>query len=105
VRSTINKTVALVLAAGGSRRFGSAKLLARFKGQSLLAHSLATAEAVLPGSVSVVLGAHGKELAAHTGSARVICNPDWEKGLSTSIIAGIAAMGEDVDHVLLLLAD
>lgn len=101
----MNRTAILVLAAGASRRFGSAKLLAPLNGQSLLAHSLATAEAVLPGRVSVVLGAHGDELAGHTGSARVISNPDWEEGLSTSIVAGVTTFGEDVDHVLLLLAD
>lgn len=101
----MNATAALVLAAGASRRFGSAKLLATLNGQSLLAHSLAVVEAVLPGRVSVVLGAHGDALAAHTGHARVICNPDWDKGLSASIVAGVQAIGEDVDHVLIVLAD
>jgi len=101
----VNTTAALVLAAGASRRFGSAKLLVSFNGQSLLAHSIASAEAVLPGRVHVVLGAHGDALAAHTGRARVIHNPQWSAGLSSSIVAGIEALGEDVDHLLLLLAD
>ena len=35
----------------------------------------------------------------------MIHNPEWAAGLSSSIVAGIDALGEDVDHVLLLLAD
>jgi len=99
------RVAALVLAAGASRRFGAVKLLAPLDGRPLLARSLAVAEAVLPGRVTLVLGAHGNDLAPHAGGARVIHNPRWAEGLSSSIAAGVASLGEEVDHVLLLLAD
>lgn len=98
-------TAALVLAAGASRRFGGPKLLAEYRGRSLLSHSLATAEAVLPGQVHLVLGAHGDTLIDHAGNTPVIDNPDWQAGLATSIAAGVAALEDRFDHILLLLAD
>ena len=99
------RIVALVLAAGASRRFGAVKLLAPLAGRPLLARSLAVAEAVLAGQVAVVLGAHGADLAPSVGATRVIHNPRWMEGLSTSIAAGVSGLGDDVDHVMLLLAD
>ncbi len=98
-------TAALVLAAGASRRFGGPKLLAKYRGKPLISQSLASAEAVLPGQVHLVLGAHGDKLADHAGNARVIANPDWQAGLATSIAAGVAALADRFDHILLLLAD
>ncbi|MCK9563671.1 MAG: nucleotidyltransferase family protein [Bacteroidales bacterium] len=100
----MSSIAALVLAAGESRRFGGIKLLADIDGQPLLTHSLAVAEAVLPGRVHVVLGAHREALLPHTGKAHVIDNPHWRQGLSSSIAAGLDAI-DDCDHVLLLLAD
>jgi len=96
---------ALVLAAGASRRFGDIKLLADIGGRPLLTHTLSTAEAVLPGHVHLVLGAHLDALLPHTGNARLIINHHWHKGLSSSIAAGVTVVADQYDHVLVLLAD
>src|SRR5690606_31383336 len=85
---------ALVLAAGASRRFGAVKLLAPLDGRPLLARSLAVAEAVLPGRVTLVLGAHGNDLAPHAGGARVVHHPRRAAGRASSIAAGVASLGE-----------
>ena len=48
---------ALVLAAGAGRRFGAIKPLAEVRGQPLVRHAIALADAVQPCSLQVVLGA------------------------------------------------
>jgi molybdenum cofactor cytidylyltransferase len=101
----MKNTAALILAAGESRRFGSPKLLARYRGRPLLCHGIETARTVLPDRVYVVLGANREALARHAAGARVVVNRDWQRGLASSISAGIEALPDDIDHVLLLLAD
>ena len=84
----------VILAAGASRRLGTAKQLVRFRGQSLLSHAIATASAADCGPVLVVLGAGADVLRDEvTGAgARVVDHPDWTTGLGSSVRAAIAAV-------------
>ena len=60
--------------------------------------------------VVVVLGARAGSIApalAGLGSVTLVVNPDWEKGLASSLVAGLSAFLEDdsCDGVLVTLAD
>jgi len=103
------KVLAVVLAAGAGRRFGSTKMIAPLAGRPLLQHVLdATAEAGLT-DVVVVLG---DEAAAIRGAVawraeRIEVNLRPMDGLSSSLRIGLDAAAEDrtVDAVLVLLGD
>jgi CTP:molybdopterin cytidylyltransferase MocA len=98
---------AIVLAAGASVRFGSAKQLVRIAGRPMM-HSVVTRAVEVAGnSVIVVLGAHAAELApllSHT-PASIVINRDWREGLASSIRAGVARLPAACSGVMLLLAD
>lgn len=97
---------ALVLAAGAGRRFGAIKQLALVRGEPLICRAIALAEAVAPGAVQVVLGAHRVQIAARLppGLPVVACT-DWAEGLGTSLATGMVGLRGQPDGVLVLLAD
>jgi CTP:molybdopterin cytidylyltransferase MocA len=97
-------TAALVLAAGGGRRFGSAKQLATLRGRPLLEHALAAVVDVSPRIV--VLGHAAGEIQERVdlhGATPVVC-PEWEEGQAASLRCGLAAVA-DADAVLVVLGD
>lgn len=98
---------AIVLAAGASTRFGSAKQLVRVAGRPLLHSAVARAAEVAGTAVTVVLGAHASELTpllTHT-QASVIINREWREGMASSIRSGIARLPASCTAVLMLLVD
>ncbi len=98
---------ALVLAAGGSTRFGSPKQLVRIDGRPMLHTVVARATEIAGSQVTVVLGAHARELApllSHS-TAAVVINREWESGMASSIRAGVGALGGAAEGLLILLAD
>lgn len=99
------ETVAVVLAAGGSRRLGTPKQLLRWHGVSLVGRAVAAAEASQCAAVYVVTGSHAELVAAELAEtdAVLVENPAWEQGLSGSIAAGVRAAVADRDPAALLL--
>jgi molybdenum cofactor cytidylyltransferase len=100
-------TAALVLAAGAGSRFGGGKLLAPLAGRPILQHVLdALARAGLD-DVVVVLGrdAPAIEAAIAWRVERRVVNPDPERGLSSSLQVGMAAVPSGADAVLIALGD
>jgi molybdenum cofactor cytidylyltransferase len=98
---------AIVLAAGASSRFGSAKQLVRVAGRPLLHTAVARAAEVAGTAVSVVLGARAAELTpllTHS-PASVIINRSWREGLASSIRAGVTRLPPSCTAVLLILVD
>src|SRR3954447_7815514 len=78
---------AIVLAAGASTRFGSAKQLVRVAGRPLLHTAVARAAEVAGTAVTVVLGARAAELThllTHSQSS-VVINREWREGMASSI--------------------
>jgi molybdenum cofactor cytidylyltransferase len=98
---------AIVLAAGASTRFGSAKQLARIAGRSLLHTTVSRAVEVAGSAVFVVLGARAAELAPllRHSPASVIINREWSEGIASSIRAGVARLPAACSGVMLVLAD
>ena len=97
----------MVLAAGASTRFGSAKQLVRVAGRPLLHLAVTRAAEVTGQALIVVLGAGAAELAPllkHSPGS-VIVNQDWREGLASSIRAGVARLPVSCSGVMLLLAD
>jgi molybdenum cofactor cytidylyltransferase len=98
---------AIVLAAGASTRFGSAKQLVRVAGRPLLHTAVARASDIAGSAVTVVLGAGAAELApllSHS-AASIVINRNWREGMASSIRAGMARLPSSCSAVLLMLAD
>jgi molybdenum cofactor cytidylyltransferase len=99
---------AVVLAAGRATRFGSPKQLAEVGGRALVQLAVDAAGGGGADVVVVVLG-HGAENIERElslpGNARVVVNPAFAEGQSTSLRAGIAALPPEVDAAVILLAD
>lgn len=102
-----NGVSAVLLAAGAGSRFGGEKLLAGFRGRPLIEATLAN-----------LAGAPVEELVAVTGpdagalrriceshGARVVENPEWHLGQSTSVLAGLRAARPGARAAVVLLAD
>ncbi len=100
--------VAIVLAAGGSRRLGQPKQLLRIAGQPLVRRAALAALASQATRVLVVTGAHAERVEAALAGLAVetVRCLNWESGLAASLHAGIsAALARSEASVLLLLTD
>jgi molybdenum cofactor cytidylyltransferase len=98
---------AVVLAAGASTRFGSAKQLVRVAGRPLLHIAITRAAEVAGNALIVVLGAGAAQLAPllkHSPGS-VVVNQEWREGLGSSIRAAVTRLPPSCSGVLLLLAD
>ena len=98
---------AIVLAAGGSTRLGSAKQLVRIGDRPLLSLVAGRAAEVVGHALLIVLGAQAAELAPllkHSAGSTVV-NRDWREGLASSIRTGIARLPPSCAGVMLVLAD
>jgi molybdenum cofactor cytidylyltransferase len=81
----------IVLAAGGSARFGQAKQLISFQSETLVRRA---ARAALDGGCARVTVVAGEfcdriEMELHETLAAVVENPEWSRGLGTSIRCGV----------------
>jgi CTP:molybdopterin cytidylyltransferase MocA len=89
---------AVVLAAGAATRYGSPKQRVFLPAVlERLAHTSV-------GEVVVVEGAHELD-GVDLGKARVVRCPDWERGPGASLRCGLAALGDEVEAALVVLAD
>lgn len=102
------RIAALILAAGRSTRFGATnKLLEDLDGTPIVRHVVRAALQSRARPVVVVTGHEGERVSAALGGldVRLIANPDYVQGLSTSLRAGIAALPPDIDGALVCLGD
>ena len=99
-------TAAIILAAGGASRFGSAKQLALYDGIPLVRHAVAAAEAAGCAPVIVVAGEKLPEIAAVLKGtvAQVVENARWRAGMGASLHCGLAALDE-WEAVLIMASD
>ena len=105
---TIPPTVAaIVLAAGEAARFGECKQLMKLGDKTLVEHVLDTVNASSVDDVIVVLGAHADDIRRRVKFARerIVMNPQYGDGMSTSIHAGLRALQPSTDAAMIVLAD
>jgi len=102
----VGPVIAILLAAGESRRMGQLKALLPWQGSTLLEYQVT---ALLEGGadrVVVVVGHRAAELEAKLeGKDGVSCavNPDYLQGKTTSLKAGVRAVEKFQPHVILIL--
>jgi len=100
------RVAAVVLAAGGSRRFGRPKQLLPVGQVSMVEHVLRTVLNANLKQVVAVLGSHAEEIAPHVPTGvQVIVNTDWASGISSSIRAGLSVLAPAIEAALFVLAD
>jgi len=99
--------VALVLAAGGSRRLGRPKQLLTRDGETLVHRAVRLAAETQPLRVLVIVGAHLEEIRAQLGDldCEVVANPDWARGLASSLRVAAMQLRDDTSPVLILGCD
>jgi molybdenum cofactor cytidylyltransferase/nicotine blue oxidoreductase len=100
---------AVVLAAGGGRRYGMPKALVEYEGSLLVERAVRTARAVCD-PVLVVLGAQAVDVwrQADLDGATVLANKDWETGMASSLrtgLDGLRGWPGRVDAALITLVD
>lgn len=98
---------AIILAAGQSSRMGQHKLLLPLLGKPLLLHVVENALAAGCAEVLVVVGYRADAVCRLLTDypVRVIENPAYAQGQSTSMRAGIAALAPQTEAAMILLAD
>ncbi len=97
----------ILLAAGGSARYGSPKQLIPFKGQTLLRHLTEVCVCSKAKSVHVVLGAFADLLKLQLLGLQiqVIHHTRWHEGLSSSLRVAIKALPKSTKAVVIVLCD
>lgn len=101
---------AIILAAGSSSRMGSSKQMLAVNGQALLSRTVGTVIAGGISDVVVVLGAnestHRQVLQGY--SVNIVVNERWERGMGSSIKAGLNHLGTtvpDLQAVFIFVCD
>jgi len=105
----VSTVAAVVLAAGGGRRYGMPKALVEYEGSLLVERAVRTARAVCD-PVLVVLGAQAVDVwqRADLDGATVLANRDWETGMASSLrtgLDGLRGWPGAVDAALVTLVD
>jgi len=101
------RVAGIILAGGGSRRFGQPKLLEILDGETLIRRAVRAAREAGLDPMVVVLGADGPAVREALGELDVqfTNNPDWAEGQSSSVRAGLQMLAPNVDGAVFLLAD
>lgn len=101
---------AIILAAGGSSRFGQPKQLVKFRGETLVGRAVAAAMEAGCAKVVVVAGESSDLIREELQGtpASVVRNSEWERGLGTSIRCGLEflmAASRELKAIVLLACD
>jgi molybdenum cofactor cytidylyltransferase len=99
---------AVVLAAGmSSRMHGRNKLLMPWAGKTVIAYAVENLMQARVQQVVVVLGFAADKIQAEIRESEVcfVMNQDYAQGMSTSIVAGVQAVSENAQAILISLGD
>ena len=98
--------VGLLLAAGAARRFGAPKLVQPLRGQPIVRWSAEALAAATDDLIVVVPPDHSRIRDALRGvRARLVVNPEPQRGMGASIACGVAALPPEAEAVVVTLAD
>ncbi len=98
---------AILLAAGEAKRIGRPKLLMPFGGGTVLERTLDNLLTSKVDEVIVVLGPRAgviKQVIADR-QVKVVVNPDYHLGMSTSLITGLSLVDDRAQRIMIALAD
>jgi len=98
---------AAILAAGPGTRFEGIKPLVRLHGEPVLHELVANVAFVVGQSVTVVLGAHAREIAPalRQRAISIALNRGWEEGIASSVRTAVHSAPPGSSALLLMLAD
>jgi CTP:molybdopterin cytidylyltransferase MocA len=97
----LSRVAGLVLAAGEGRRFGGPKAVVEVDGERLVDRAVRVLREGGCEPVYVVAGA----VTVEVPHATTVGNEDWRSGMASSLRAGLAALPESADAVVLSLVD
>ena len=100
--------LALLLAAGSSKRMGKKnKLLTDFNGTKMIVHIADQIKKSKVGQTTVVTGYEADQVTSALKhlTSNFVHNPDYTKGLSTSVKIGLNAVPDGIDGVIIFLGD
>ena len=107
VISVFSKTAGVILAAGGSERLNTPKQLLDWQGKPFI-HQVAhhALEAGLAPLIVITGAYHDRVIQSLEDlPVKIVHNPDWQQGQSTSMKAGLKALPDQCDSVMFLLSD
>ena len=98
---------AVILAAGGSSRFGQPKQLLRFRGETLIRRVVRAAEEADCEPIVAVVGKNADEIRQELSGTRasLIENAEWQRGIGSSIRCGVHEIAGSTDAAILLTCD
>ena len=97
----------IVLAAGKSSRFRSNKLLSEIDDETMIQRVVRTSLASRASEVVVVVGFEEDKIrhALQSYECRVVSNPEFEKGQTSSVIAGVNSVKKHANAAMILPGD
>jgi len=97
----------MLLAAGGSTRMGQPKQLLTFQGKTLLRRMGELCEALPATQRVVVLGSRSEQMKPELEGLdmEIALNPDWQRGMGSSIHTGMQQLSPSANALLMLLVD
>jgi molybdenum cofactor cytidylyltransferase len=107
IHAVVEQIAGIVLAAGGSSRFGGPKQLLMWKGQPIIRHVLFTAINAGLDPIVVVVGSSGQDIERVISDlpVRIVNNHEWMNGVSSSIRVGMTALPKELGGVVFIQAD
>ena len=107
VIESTSRVAAVILAAGGSTRMGSAKVTLEWEGKPMILRAVGAAREAGLWSITVVIGAYGELVreALRGDPVEIVENEAWEEGQSSSVKVGLNAVRDRAEAVVFLLAD
>jgi molybdenum cofactor cytidylyltransferase len=107
IHAVIEPIAGIILAAGGSSRFGTPKQLLDWKGQPFIRHVITAAHQAGLSLIIVVLGDSNEEVirAITNLPVRIAINPEWNLGVSTSIKTGVSLLPKFIGGAIFFQSD
>jgi molybdenum cofactor cytidylyltransferase len=105
-----SRIAAVLLAAGTSSRMGEAKQLLPLGNSTVLEQTLNNLQSSKVEEIILVLGASAETIQQQISLAafknfKMVINPDYHQGMSTSLRAGLSATDPTIDAAFIVLAD
>lgn len=98
---------AMILGAGESKRMGKSKLLLPFGNKTIIETVIANVSSSKADETLVVLGSGWEKIEKKIKKlpVKITVNPDFKKGMLSSVLCGLKALPEDAQAFLVLLGD